>query len=206
MSLAPENFDFLSNMSTLWSVILGALLATAGGLAGGQLEYFLEGRRRERDAALFFAEVLSTLRIILDLATDSRKIGDPYGPITMRMLRSARREVDLYERNRETLYAIKKGDLRARIHTIVLRLSMPLDGLFDAENALAAIATQLKVPNLPESEREQLERRSVLIGQTRDGSFEFMTETLVQMKSIVEELGAISGQDFESFERAVRNT
>src|SRR5438309_1391331 len=149
MSIAPENFDFLSNLSTLWSVILGALLATAGGLAGGQLEFFLEGRRRERDAALFFAEVLSTLRIILNLAIESRKIGDPYGPITMRMLRSARREVDLYERNRETLYAVKKGELRARIHTIVLRLSMPLDGMFDAEDALAAIATQLKVPSLP---------------------------------------------------------
>src|SRR5258706_9651446 len=136
MSMSPESFDFLSNLSTLWSVILGALLATAGGLAGGQLEYFLESRRRERDSALFFAEVLSTLRIILDLAKGARKVGDPYGPITMRMLRSARREVDLYERNRETLYALKKGDLRARIHTIVLRLSMPLDGLFDAHDAL----------------------------------------------------------------------
>ncbi len=206
MSIAPENFDFLSNMSTLWSVILGALLATAGGLAGGQLEYFLENRRRERDAALFFAEVLSTLKIILDLATDSRKVGDPYGPITMRMLRSARREVDLYERNRETLYAIRKGDLRARIHTIVLRLSMPLDGLFDAENALGTIATQLKVPNLPDSEREELGRRNVSINQTRDTSFDFMVETLAQMKPIVDELGAISGQDFESFERAVQNS
>src|SRR5258708_9374710 len=92
MSIAPENFDFLSNLSTLWSVILGALLATAGGLAGGQLEYFLENRRRERDAALFFAEVLSALNIIPDLATESRKAADPFGPITHRMPRSARRE------------------------------------------------------------------------------------------------------------------
>jgi hypothetical protein len=206
MSLTPESFDFLSNLSTLWSVILGALLATAGGLAGGQLEYFLEGRRRERDSALFFAEVLSTLKIILDLATNARRVGDPYGPITMRMLRSARREVDLYERNRETLYAIRKGDLRARVHTIVLRLSMPLDGLFDAENALGTIATQLKVPNLPDSEREELGKRRDSINQTRDTSFEFMVETLAQMKPIVEELGTISGQDFESFERAVRNS
>src|SRR5215472_4872258 len=113
MALKPEDFDFISNFSTLWSVILGALLATMGGLAGGQLEYFFESRRRERDSALFFAEVLSTLKIILDLATNARKIGDPYGPITMRMLRSARREIDIYERNRETLYALRNGELRA---------------------------------------------------------------------------------------------
>ena len=138
MSLKAEDFDFITNFSTLWSVILGALLATLGGLAGGQLEWFFESRRRERDAALFFAEVLSTLKIILDLAADTRKIGDPYGPVTLRMLRSARREIDIYERNRETLYTLKKSDLRARVHTIVLRISMPLDGLAARSAAMTA--------------------------------------------------------------------
>src|SRR5258708_13587261 len=99
MSIAPENFDFLSNLSTLWSVILGALLATAGGLAGGQLEYFLENRRRGRDAALFFAEVLSTLKIFPDLSSDPRKLREPDVPITMRILPSARRYVALYARH-----------------------------------------------------------------------------------------------------------
>src|SRR5579864_4075349 len=146
MALNPENFDFISNFNTLWPIVLGALLATAGGLAGGQLEYFLESRRREKDAALFFAEVLSTLKIILDLAADTRKIGDPYGPITLRMLRSARREIDIYERNRETLYALRDGDLRARIHTAILRLTMPLDGLFDATSAIETYSTQLRAP------------------------------------------------------------
>jgi hypothetical protein len=191
-------------MSTLWSVILGALLATMGGLAGGQLEYFFESRRRERDSALFFAEVLSTLKIILDLATNARKIGDPYGAITMRMLRSARREIDIYERNRETLYALRNAELRARIHTAVLRLTMPLDGVFDASSTLESIETQLKVPNLPESDRVELERRITQIKENRDAGFGFMLETLELVKPITAELGAISGQDFENYERAVR--
>src|SRR5215472_6137856 len=177
MTLKPEDFDFISNFSTLWSVILGALLATMGGLVGGQLEWFFESRRRERDAALFFAELLSTLKIILDLAVNSRKIGDPYGPITLRFLRSARREIDIYERNRETLYAIRDSDLRARIHTTILRLTMPLDGIFDTSTAIETVTTQLKVPQLMEADRSELEGRIANIRENRDGGFDFLMET-----------------------------
>lgn len=206
MSLKAEDFDFISNFSTLWSVILGALLATLGGLAGGQLEWFFESRRRERDAALFFAEVLSTLKIILDLAANTRKIGDPYGPVTMRMLRSARREIDIYERNRETLYALRKGDLRARVHTIVLRISMPLDGLFDSTTALEAVQAQLKIAPLPEDERIELDLRLAQIRDTRDTGFDFLMEASEGIRSLVQDLGAVSGEDSESIERVVRNS
>jgi len=206
MAIKPEDFDFLSNFSTLWSVILGALLATMGGLVGGQLEWFFESRRRERDAALFFAEVLSTLKIILDLAVNSRKIGDPYGTVTVRFLHSARREIDLYERNRETLYAIRDGDLRARIHTIILRLSMPLDNLFDATSAIETVSAQLKTPNLPAADREELEARLQKIRENRDRGFDFLTETANQMKPLVNSLGGLSGRDHESIERAVRSS
>jgi len=206
MALKPEDFDFISNFSTLWSVVLGALLATMGGLIGGQLEWFFESRRRERDAALFFGEVLSTLKMILDLAVNSRKIGDPYGPITIRFLRSARREIDIYERNRETLYAIRNGDLRSQIHTIILRLSMPLDGVFDATNAIETVSAQLKAPNLPAADREELEARLQKIRENRDGGFDFLTETAEQMKPIVTALGGISRRESDSIERAVRGS
>jgi hypothetical protein len=206
MALSPENFDFISNFTSLWPIILGALLATAGGLAGGQLEYFLESRRREKDAALFFAEVLSTLKIILDLAADTRKIGDPYGPITLRMLRSARREIDIYERNRETLYALRDGDLRARIHTAILRLTMPLDGLFDSTSAIEIYSTQLRSPALSEDDRKELERKIVMIRENRDGGFDFLTEAIAQMKPLMKDLGEFSGRDSDSIERAVRGS
>ena len=206
MALKPEDFDFISNFSTLWSVVLGALLATMGGLIGGQLEWFFESRRRERDAALFFGEILSTLKMILDLAVNSRKIGDPYGPITIRFLRSARREIDIYERNRETLYAIRNGDLRAQIHTIILRLSMPLDGVFDATNAIETVSAQLKAPNLPAVDREELEARVQKIRENRDGGFDFLTETAEQMKPIVTALGGVSRRESDAIERAVRGS
>ena len=206
MALKPEDFDFISNFSTLWSVILGALLATMGGLIGGQLEWFFESRRRERDAALFFAEVLSTLKILLDLAKDSRKIGDPYGPVTLRFLRSARREIDIYERNRETLYAIRDSDLRARIHTTILRLTMPLDGIFDSSTAIETVAAQLKAPHLLEADKEELETRVQKIRENRDVGFDFLSETAEQMKPLVTSLGGLSRRESDSIERAVRSS
>ena len=104
MALQPDDFDFISNFSTLWAIVIGAVLATVGGLAGSQIERVVERRQRERDAALLFAEVFSTIKVLLDMAGDTRRIGDPYGPITMRFIRAARREVEIYDRNREQLY------------------------------------------------------------------------------------------------------
>src|SRR5690349_2709802 len=124
MALSPQDMDFISNFSTLWAVFLGALLATIGGFTATQLEWYLERRRRERNAALFFGEVLATLSIIMNFAANTTKIGEPYGPITLRMFRSALGEVEIYNRNRETLYDLSHPDLRARIHTVILRISM----------------------------------------------------------------------------------
>jgi hypothetical protein len=205
MALSSENFDFISNFNSLWPIVLGALLATMGGLAGGQLEAFFERRKREKDAALFFGEVLSTLKILLDLASDTSKIGDPYGPITVRMLRSARREIDIYERNRENLYVLSHSDLRARIHTAVLRLTMPLDGVFDATIALETLGAQLKSPNLSDADRAELETRMGVIRETRDTSFTFAVETGKDLGSIADQLGLLSGRDSASIERAVRS-
>jgi hypothetical protein len=204
MSLKAEDFDFLSNLGTLWSVLLGALLATFGGLIGGQLEWLIESRRRERDAALFFAEVLSALKMLLDLAADTKKIGDPYGPITLRMLRSARREIDIYERNRENLYYLKNHELRGRVHTAIVRLTMPLDGMFDASSAIENLQTQQKSPLLDNDARSELERRLAQIAANREAGFEFLMQTSEQMKSLVDELGSLSGQTYDSIERAAR--
>src|SRR5579863_9533264 len=146
-------------MSAIWSIVIGALLATLGGLAGTQLEWYFERNRREHDSALLFAEVLSTLKVLLEFADDTKKVGDPYGPITIRMLRSARREIDIYERNRENLFALRDAELRAKIHTAVLRLTMPLDNIFDSCQAIETLELQLKTPNLPEQIREDLESR-----------------------------------------------
>ena len=206
MALKADDFDFISNFSAFWSVLLGALLATMGGLVGGQLESVIENRRRERDAALFLAELLSTIRILIEYAADSKKVGDPYGQITLRFLRSARREIDIYERNRENIYVIRDGELRARIHTIMLRLAMPIDGVFDSTDALERISTQLKSPGLEAVHRDELERRIETIKANRDTGFGFIVETSAQVRDLVASLARASGRSAESlaFDRIVQ--
>ena len=97
---------------TLVAVVVGALLATVSGIAANQLEAFFRRREREKAAALLFGEVLSSLRVILEGAERTRRIGRPYGPVTRRMLHAARREIDIYDRNRENLLDLREATLR----------------------------------------------------------------------------------------------
>jgi len=205
MALQPEDYDFVSNFSTLWAIFLGAILATIGGFAATQIEWFLESRRRERNAALFFAEFLSTLRILLDITSDTRKIGDPYGPVTMRMLRSARREIDLYDRNREMLFDLRDANIRARIHTLVLRIGMIADGVFDTTNELQQVDAKLQEPR-SDTERKELEERIAFLRDRRAGGFDFLIETSQSMKPIVTELEPLAKQNFDGHDALVRST
>ena len=206
MAIKPEDFDFISNFSTLWAVFLGAVLATAGGLAGSQLERVMERSQRQRDAALLFGEILSTLKLILDMASRSRGVGDPYGPITMRFLRAARRELDIYDRNREMLYALHDPLLRARIHREAVSLTMPLDGIFDSTREIETIAAQLKAPNLPAEDREDLQRRIDSIRQNRDSGFDFVKENADGLIAVITDLEPYAHQSFDKLANAVRNS
>lgn len=205
MALAPEDMDFISNFSTLWAVFLGAVLATLGGFAATQMEWYIEQRRRERNAALFFGEVLTTLNLILGYAASTKKIGDPYGPITMRMFRSAQGEIDIYNRNREQLYDLSHADLRARLHTLILRITMSIDGVSDLTNTIGALEQQLDSAVMGAEERTKIEARLVGLKESREGSFEFIQENAVQLKELIRELEPIARFTYDAVEKAVRN-
>ncbi|HUO88913.1 MAG TPA: hypothetical protein VMU08_07050 [Rhizomicrobium sp.] len=204
MALKPEDLDFISNFSTLWAVVLGAVLATLGGFVATQMEWFLEQRRRERNAALFFGEVLSTLNILLGFAANATKIGDPYGPVTLRLFRSVLGEVEIYNRNRETLYDLKNVELRTRIHTLVLRVNMAVDGIFDTTNTIAAIQREIESGASPE-ERDKLEKRIAALNESRQGSYEFVLENAEQIKGVIRALEPIAHFSAEDIEKAVRD-
>ncbi|HEY1961665.1 MAG TPA: hypothetical protein VGG69_04535 [Rhizomicrobium sp.] len=196
MRLDPDSYDFISNFSTVWAIVMGALLATAGGLAATQIEWHFEKKRREQHAALFFGEVLATLLVILRIAKRVKGIGDPYGPVTMRMLRQALQEVGIYDRNRENLYNLRDGSLRARIHSLVLRISSPLNGIFDSNEEIRLTNLRLRIPDLPQSERDELEAHIKHLLELREGSFEFMEETAAAMEKLVKDLELVARHSF----------
>jgi hypothetical protein len=204
--LQPSDYDFINNFNTLWAVFLGAILATIGGFAATQLEWYFERKRRERNAALFFGEVLSTLAILLRMAQSTRGRGDPYGPVTSRMLRAARREIDIYDRNRESLLDLRDAEIRARIHTLVLRITMPLDGIFDATQEMGTLQTQARLPGLSDQGRADIEARMALIDNARNVGFDFAVETGEQLIESVKALEPLAGVSFDNIESIVRNT
>jgi hypothetical protein len=176
MRLNP--FESSPHGDTLIAVVVGALLATVSGVVANQMEAFFRRRERERAAALLFGEVFSTLRVILEGAERTRHVGAPYGPVTRRMLHAARREIDIYERNREALLDLREAKLRVELHALMVRIAMPLDGVIDSFGD----------PNVSDDEARNL-------------GFEFMIESVSAVPGMVARLGRIAGHRFEHYDR-----
>jgi hypothetical protein len=202
--MASDTFGFLVDQNTLLAVILGAVLATIGGFVATATERYLDKRERQRNAALCFGEVLSTLMVILSYAEDTKKVGDPFGPITMRMLQSARGEISIYDRNRESLFNLGDPDLRTRIQNLMIRLSMALDSIIEVAQDLEVLTRQVKtVP--PGEEREDVEARIERCVARREGSYEFIQDTAGQLKGVIAGLEPFAHQSFDRIHQVARS-
>jgi hypothetical protein len=108
-------------------------------------------------------------------------VGERYGPVTRRMLIAARGELDLYERNRELLLDLRDSQLRADLHSLMLRLAMPLDGVI----ASLGDATEAHP-------------------SARDQGMEFLRETLTKIPPLLERLGRVSSRRFDNYDDVFR--
>ena len=179
----------LSNSAdTVWAVVLGAFLATLGGFLATQFESWLRRREKKRGAALLFGDIVGALGELASRAADTRKIGDPYGPITMRMMRAARREIDLYDRNREALYDLHDPHLRVKLHTLMLTMAMPLDSLFDVDAEVRLQEDRMKDLKTGSVAKRQAEARLKQLKDGRDLAFEFVVETAEEGQALIKEL------------------
>lgn len=206
MPFRAESLDFISNLDTLWAVAAGAVLATAGGFAATQLEHRIDTKRRERQAALFFGELMSMVRVTAEAASRVKGIGDPYGPVTMRLLRMVRRELDVYDRNRERLFELKDPTMRARIHTVLMRAIMGVEGTIEAAQDCIEIAQDLASnPDMPKARHDVLEKKLAEQNVRRDLSFEFLDEMSVQAVDLARKLEPIARVDFAAMIQATRD-
>jgi hypothetical protein len=206
MAVNAGAFDFIQNLDTVWAIIAGAVLATAGGIIATQLEHRVDTTRAKRQAALFFGEIMAMLGIVVNSAERAKSIGDPFGPVTMRLLRTVRREIDVYDRNRERLFEIPDPTLRARIHMVLLRATMGVEGAIEAATESTAIETELKLnPSMSKEQRCHLEARLADQKNRREGGFEFLMESASQARDLTKELEPIAGVDFTALTRAVQS-
>ena len=119
----------IASLQTFLSVILGAILATVGGFMATQMDVRIDRSRSEREAALLSGEILAAVGTLLRHAESAALAGTFLDAMPSRFLSFARREIDLYYRNRELIFRLADPALRARLHGFVIRLSIPLDRL-----------------------------------------------------------------------------
>lgn len=187
MALEVPNFGTPDD--TLMAVTVGALLAVLGGFLAARLESWISRKARERDAALLLGEIVFTFVMLMKMAIEAKAIGDPYGPITLRMLHGARREADAYERNRERLTDMRDAALRIQTHKLMVSVTMSLDAIFENTQRLAG--------KLPKAEAE------ALAGQ-RERSLNFVADTLPQFEGVLAQLSRLAKVSFEGHEALAR--
>ena len=184
----------------LMGVAIGAVLATMGGLVGGQVENRLQRGERQQSAALLFGEILASLRFIIRMAADARGRGEPYGPVTLRIVKAALRETHLYDRNRETLFSVRDREVRTRTHILLAQMSLTLEAILEAS---AAIEAADEAEAAGQDAKRAATRRAAAI-EERQNSFGFMLELHGDLPPLIARYEILAGQSFESTERAAQ--
>jgi len=196
---------FQSGEDTIWAVVIGAVLATAGGFVATQLEAFMRRRERERSAALLFGEILAVLELITRMADEARGRGDPYGPLTTRLLRAIGREVETYDRNREQLYELRHAKTRGQIHAVMVRVTLALEGVADANTQIALAETTIGGMSPDHPARADALARLESLFEARQAAFDFAVEIVGHIDPILAVLRPIAKQSFGVYANVVRS-
>ena len=182
-------FDFVGNLDTLLAVVVGAGLATIGGLIGEHFEDLIARRRKERDAARFFAEIMGSIDALVGRGIESQSIGDRWGPVSMRLFRSAMREAEIYERNRERLFEINDQELRRAIHAHLISETFPLEAIIEYTDEIAGFERRLdEEENMANLRRDKLKKRIAMISEYRENAREFIVFECEKTKALCERL------------------
>ncbi len=190
-------FDYIDNLDTLLAVIVGALLATGGAMMAELVQDRLGRRRREREAARFFGEILTSADRVLDRAFASMDIGEEWGSVSKRLFRTALDETAVYERNRERLFDIRDIPLRRAIHIHFLEETVPLVALVETWDEIDEIETELTASDhLSQARREYLEVELDKLKVARSGAVSTVKTKHSETDQICELLEPIAGLTF----------
>ena len=177
-------FDAVSQASTLGGVVLGAVVATLGAFAASSWERRIYRREREADAALVFGELLRALALQIAVLRSAHARGDPFGPITIRMARGVRREIDIYDRNRERLFLIRDTTLRPRVSLAMARLTFALERVLDNTDALEHASSEARAE----------------LAAGREQAFGFLLEIAGELPALVDGFAALANTPVADFD------
>lgn len=192
-------FDFVGNLDTLLAVLVGALLATGGSLLAEIVQDRLGRKRRQRDAARFFGEVITSVTHIFDLACESQKIGDRWGGYSKVLFQTASKEAEVYERNRERLFDVGDMNLRFAIHSNMLRTVSPLANVIEHTKDIEHLQAKLEEEDtMSETARNALKDRITRLDAFRDGSLAAAQAQSEKTLAVLARLEALAGVKFDA--------
>lgn len=191
-------FDYVGNLDTLIAVVIGAFLATGGALVAEIIQERTNRKRREREAARFFGEIMSSIDAILSFALQSLEIGERWGGVSQRLFRTAMREVAVYERNRERLFDIHDMKLRSRIHMHVLSETVPIQAVLEICETIAELETVLKQGNdLSPARIEELAKEIHGLEGSREVALNTIISEQAKTGAVCDELEKIARVKFD---------
>ncbi len=191
--------DYLGSLNTLIAVFVGAILATGGALVAEIIQDRRNRKRRERDAARFFGDILISIDQIIDFAFRSQTIGDRWGNVTIRLYKSALKEASVYERNRERLFDIQDMGLRSRIHRHFLTETFPIEALIESSEEIAAIkAEQILGTKIPKTQKAAQNARIVELQEGLETGLAALQREHALTKDICVELEKLADIKFKS--------
>ncbi len=190
-------FDYIDNLDTLLAVIVGAVLATGGAMVAELVQDRLGQKRKERDAARFFGEILASVDLVLDRAFASMELGERWGGVTQRLFRTALNEAAIYERNRERLFELRDMRLRQDIHVHFLTEMVPLVALNENSREIAELEKELKhAEALSEDKRATIEEDLETLRTTREGALNAVVAEHANTEAICKRLEPLAGVTF----------
>lgn len=190
-------FDYIDNLDTLLAVIVGAVLATGGAMVAELVQDRLGQKRKERDAARFFGEILASVDRVLDRAIASMAFGERWGDVTLRLFRTALNEAAIYERNRERLFELRDMQLRQDIHVHFLTEMVPLVALNENSREIAELEKELKhAEALSADKRSTIEEDLEALRTTREGALNAVMAEHAKTEAICKRLEPVAGVTF----------
>lgn len=190
-------FDYIDNLDTLLAVVIGALLATGGALVAELVQDRLGQKRRERDAARFFGEILASVDLVLDRAFNSLNIGDRWGDVSRRLFETALNEAAIYERNRERLFEIRDMELRRVIHKHFLTEMVPLNALIDNSKDIASLEKELQSENyVSQEQRDTMLAELESLRDAREAALVSVRNEHAETEAICKRLEPLAGVTF----------
>ena len=190
-------FDYIDNLDTLLAVIVGAVLATGGAMVAELVQDRLSQKRKERDAARFFGEILASVDRVLDRAFASLEFGERWGDVTIRLFRTALNEAGIYERNRERLFEINDMELRRDIHVHFLTEMVPLVALSENSREIAELEKELKhAESLSDLQHSALTEELEKLRDAREGALNAIQAEHAETEAICKRLEPIAGVTF----------